>query len=95
MKAQMYHFSTWVPSTDPEELKSLESMLQRAGFGLEGMVEHHYEPQGYSCVYLLSESHLSVHTFPEENCSQIELMSCVKKPFNNFITRLLSTIEGG
>lgn len=95
MKAQTYNFETWVRSTDPEELKSIKGLLVKAGFGIVGFSEHYYKPQGYSCIYLLSESHLAIHTYPEENCTSIQLSSCVKKPFNSFINILLDTKEGG
>lgn len=89
MKAQSYNFETWVKSTDPEELKTIKGLLISAGFGIVGMTEHYYKPYGYSCVYLISESHLSIHTFPEEGCTNIQLSSCVKKPFNKFINAFL------
>lgn len=38
--------------------------------------EHYFTPQGYTALWLLSESHLAVHTFPEEQKSYIELSSC-------------------
>jgi len=94
MKAQTYNFETWIKNTDPEELKTIKGLLLEAGFGIVGMTEHYYEPYGYSCVYLVSESHLSIHTFPEENCSNIQLSSCMKKPFDAFIKLFLSHESG-
>jgi S-adenosylmethionine/arginine decarboxylase-like enzyme len=49
------------------------------------MNEYYFKPQGYSSLYLLSESHFAIHTFPEENQTYIELTSCVKKQFDKFI----------
>ena len=89
MKAQTYNFETWISLTDPEKLKSIKDLLLDAGFGIVGMTEHYYKPKGYSCVFLVSESHLSIHTFPEENCTNIQLSSCVKKPFDKFISIFL------
>jgi len=94
MKAQTYNFETWIKNTDPEELKSIKRLLLEAGFGIVGFAEHHYEPYGYSCVYLVSESHLSIHTFPEDNCTNIQLSSCMKKPFDEFIKLFLSHESG-
>ena len=41
-----------------------------------------------TALFLLSESHFAIHTFPEENTTYIELSSCIKLPFDNFIKSL-------
>lgn len=41
-----------------------------------GSMEHHFEPQGYSMVLILEESHLSVHTWPEHGYAAVDLFSC-------------------
>jgi S-adenosylmethionine/arginine decarboxylase-like enzyme len=35
---------------------------------------HQFEPQGVSIIYLLAESHLSIHTWPENNCFALVIM---------------------
>ena len=92
MKAQTYNFETWIKETDPLELEYIKLLLCRAGFGVLNTGDHYFEPQGYSCLYLLSESHLSIHTYPEEDCTNIQLSSCVKKPFERFITLFIGEI---
>jgi len=37
---------------------------------------HHFEPHGLTLLYLLSESHFSVHTWPEHNKIRIDFFSC-------------------
>ncbi len=37
---------------------------------------HQFEPFGVSCVYLLRESHLSVHTWPEVSYLALDIFSC-------------------
>ena len=39
-------------------------------------VEHQFEPQGISILYLLAESHLSIHTWPENNSFAMDIHSC-------------------
>jgi S-adenosylmethionine decarboxylase len=41
-----------------------------------GEVDHEFSPQGCTFMFLLSESHLSVHTFPEKNHLAFDLYSC-------------------
>ena len=37
---------------------------------------HHFKPQGLTGIYLLSESHLSFHTWPEKGQFSLDLYSC-------------------
>ena len=41
-----------------------------------GEVEHKFDPEGYTFLFLLSESHLSVHTFPERKYLSFDLYTC-------------------
>jgi S-adenosylmethionine/arginine decarboxylase-like enzyme len=45
-------------------------------FEILGEVEHIFHPQGYTFLFLLSESHLSVHTFPEKKYLSFDLYTC-------------------
>jgi S-adenosylmethionine decarboxylase len=45
-------------------------------FTILGEVEHFFHPEGYSFLFLLSESHLSVHTFPEKKYLSFDLYTC-------------------
>lgn len=86
MEAQMYNYSTWINETDPSALKEkLDAKLKISGFGVLKVVEYHFQPYGYTALWLLSESHLAVHTFPEKGKTYIELSSCVKKQFDKFV----------
>ena len=37
---------------------------------------HKFEPGGYTYLALLSTSHFSIHTWPENNCAAIDIFSC-------------------
>lgn len=94
MKARMYNFSVWIPCVDPNYFKyTLRSFLEGAGFGVCDFSEKYFEPFGYTCVYTLSESHLAVHTFPEENTAYLELSSCVPLPFAEFCSEFLASVD--
>ena len=41
-----------------------------------GEIEHEFSPQGCTFMFLLSESHLSVHTFPERQHLAFDLYTC-------------------
>ncbi len=56
-----------------------EAMTQAAdasGATLLDMVSHKFEPQGVTAVALLSESHLSIHTWPEHGYAAIDAFTC-------------------
>jgi S-adenosylmethionine decarboxylase proenzyme len=48
-----------------------------------GEVDHEFHPQGCSFIFLLSESHLSVHSFPEKNHLAFDLYTCRQYESNN------------
>ena len=75
--------------TSPPELRTFFlGHLAAAGFQILDTVEHHFSPQGYTSLELLSESHFAIHTFPESNTTYFELSSCVKQKFDDFVALL-------
>jgi len=68
---------------DPERIsrvKPVKGILERAveESGLKKITAsfHQFEPHGVSAVYLLRESHLSVHTWPEYGYVALDIFSC-------------------
>lgn len=37
---------------------------------------HLFKPQGLSIIFLLAESHMSIHTYPENNAISFDLYTC-------------------
>lgn len=49
-----------------EELKALlDQLILESGLKNLGEVYHNFSPQGFTAVVCLSESHISIHTWPE------------------------------
>lgn len=46
---------------------------------IEKVISKKFYPQGFSLIYVLSESHLSIHVYPEENYCQLDFFTCGKK----------------
>lgn len=89
MEAKIYNHSEWIRDIDERSLKkSFSKILSKSGFGLLNMMEHRFKPQGYTCIWLLAESHFAIHTFPEENTTYIELSSCNKEMYDQFLIHL-------
>ena len=40
------------------------------------LISNKFEPQGVTAIALLAESHLSIHTWPEERYSAVDIFTC-------------------
>ncbi|MBR1654560.1 MAG: S-adenosylmethionine decarboxylase [Clostridia bacterium] len=91
MKANMNNFWAWIQFEDEDKLKvELEKKLETSGFHVLNKCEHYFEPYGYTGLWLLSESHFAIHSFPEEEKIYIELTSCVDEPFEKMKKYILN-----
>lgn len=89
MIAKIWNYSGWINNTEPVEIENkFRKLLNEAGFTVLGFKDHVFEPQGYTCIWILGESHFAVHTFPEDGCTYIELSSCNEQKLYNFLTML-------
>jgi S-adenosylmethionine decarboxylase len=62
---------------DVEELKKmLKQICKKYDYSILGELNHTFTPQGCTILYLLSESHLSIHTFPEKKYLAFDLYTC-------------------
>lgn len=83
--ANIYNHSFWTECTEPITLKeTYEALLKKVGFTILQFNEHHFTEQGYTCFWLLGESHLAIHTFPESQKSYVELSSCNQEKLEKF-----------
>lgn len=54
----------------------LEEIIEKLNLNVVGMIEHQFEPYGATILYLLKESHLTVHTYVKERACSINLYTC-------------------
>jgi S-adenosylmethionine decarboxylase len=88
-EANIYSRKFWTVCTEPEELRNtFERVLKEVDFTIVLFNEHHFTAQGYTCFWLLGESHLAIHTFPESGKSYVELSSCNKIKRDLFILKI-------
>lgn len=86
MQAKIWNNSGWCAKTNPDELRAeCTHILQECGFNILQVTEHHFEPQGYTALWLLSESHFAIHTFPEFGCTYFEISSCNLDYYKKFL----------
>lgn len=82
---EIYHWVLQLWGVAPQhinESERLKEILNRAveDLRLTRVSEHsHYFGPGVSSVIILSESHLSAHTWPELGYMHVDVVTCVKK----------------
>ena len=82
-----------------ETIKPLmEDIIKECDLHVVSEAGHQFEPFGATYVYVLEESHFSIHTYPDKNAAYMDIfccnlgfdcekaICCIKKSFNtNFI----------
>ncbi len=77
VKAVVYNFQEWISITDPAQLKNeFNELLAFSGYHVLNFMEYEFPNGGYTCLWLLSESHLAIHTFISDKKPYIELSGC-------------------
>ena len=62
---------------DLEKMKTvMNDICVQNNYSILQTSHHQFEPEGFSILYLLSESHMSIHTFPEKNYIAFDLYTC-------------------
>lgn len=56
----------------------LNKIVDKYQLNVVGKAIHQFQPFGVTGVYILSESHLSIHTFVDERNVAIDLYTCTK-----------------
>ena len=54
----------------------MNSIIESCKLNVVGMCSHQFQPIGCTLLYLLAESHFSIHTFPERGSCSIDLFTC-------------------
>ena len=58
--------------------KLVYKIAKKAKVTVLGISKHKFEPQGFTMVALLAESHISFHTFPEKGIISFDFFTCGK-----------------
>lgn len=62
---------------DPDLIKTiLVDAIEMSGANIIDYRQHQFPVQGVSFIFLLSESHLSIHTWPEHGYASIDMYTC-------------------
>ena len=58
--------------------KSLKKFIKKCELMIVSEQGHNFKSHGFTKVYILSESHIIFHSWPEDNYLNVDLMSCRK-----------------
>ena len=74
--------------------KVMYEAIELTGAKILNHVGHEFEPQGATLLFLLSESHASIHTWPEKGYAAIDIYTCSNKCLvQNIINYLLVKLK--
>jgi S-adenosylmethionine decarboxylase len=63
-----------------DDIESIKELFNRVAEAMGATVLnrfcHKFQPQGVSTVFTLAESHISLHSFPENGCVAIDCYTC-------------------
>lgn len=83
-----------------DPIKLVAAMLTAIQEGNASYLSHlsySFAPQGFTAVFLLSESHASIHTYPEHNSCFVDFFTCGTTtewlPFHLSLQRFLESNE--
>jgi len=54
----------------------LQTIVDRCALNVVSEAGYQFEPIGATYVYVLSESHMSIHTYPEKNAAYMDIFCC-------------------
>ena len=57
----------------------LQKIIRDMNLNVVGEVHHHFKPFGATCIFLLSESYLSIHTYAQLRYLTLDLYCCNNK----------------
>ncbi|WP_037367422.1 adenosylmethionine decarboxylase [Amycolatopsis orientalis] len=80
---------------DPAVLcESLERALDKAGATVCEVTYKQFEPHGVTAMALLSESHASIHTYPERGSAFVDVFTCGRRADPELAVQLLRDLLG-
>jgi len=77
-----HYIASFKNCTIPENAKLTDLFqvaIQKSGATILNYTEHIFDNNAITFVFLLSESHCSIHTYPEHNSIFIDLFTCGDK----------------
>lgn len=75
----------------------LKNICNTYDFEVLNIVDYSFQPFGCTILFLLSESHMSIHTFPEKNHLSFDIYTCREynddKEYNQIFNYLIESLD--
>lgn len=68
--------------------EAVQSIVADMDLNVVKKLKHMFSPQGITLVYILSESHLIIHTWPESRMIHVDLVTCSPRSEKEFESSL-------
>lgn len=72
----LYECSSVLLNDEPFLIDLIERAAVISGATVLKTTSHKFDPQGVTCICLLSESHISIHTYPELGSCYADIYTC-------------------
>jgi len=73
--------------------KLMDHICETHRFTVLQKTTHLFEPQGFSVMYLLAESHFTIHTFPERLYAAVDVYSCREYDDNSVYEKIHAVLH--
>lgn len=93
-RSQQIMADVWLEGEWSEETLEKLSSFVRSQFEVVKEARHDFEPMGTTLVFVLSESHCVIHTYPEHNYFNLDLFTCrVDRQLDMVLNDILGAFE--
>lgn len=83
------HIDLWLDEALIYDIDWLQDACRNAKANILSEVHHDFGDNAFTQIILLSESHASIHTWPEANFAAIDFFFCGKADYNAAISTIL------
>jgi len=73
-------------------LPKIKDFIKETGLKVVSHGYYNFTPYGATIVFILSSSHIAVHTWPENNYLHIDLVTCAKVKGDSFLRKEIENI---
>jgi S-adenosylmethionine decarboxylase len=78
--AEVYFENAEILNDDKKLVEAMELASVRGGMTVITSSSHKFAPHGATAIVMLSESHVSIHTWPEYGYAALDIYTCGKNP---------------
>ncbi|MBI1755435.1 adenosylmethionine decarboxylase [Candidatus Azambacteria bacterium] len=64
-------------------IDKLEGFCKKLNLSIVQKLDHQFTPYGKSIVFVLEESHIAIHTWPEKGYIHVDIVTCSKREENS------------